>query len=69
MVKIVTDSTSDIPAEIARDLGITIVPCYVRFGKEEFRDGIDLKVKDFYPKLVNSTTVSMLMTIYCCFKD
>jgi len=55
MVKIVTDSTSDIPAEIAEDLGITIVPCYIRFGKEEFRDGIDLKVKDFYPKLINST--------------
>jgi DegV family protein with EDD domain len=54
MVKIVTDSTSDIPNDIAKDLGITIVPCYVRFGKEEFRDGIDLKVKDFYPKLIGS---------------
>ena len=54
MVKIVTDSTSDIPDDIAKDLGITIVPCYVRFGKEEFRDGIDLKIKDFYPKLISS---------------
>jgi DegV family protein with EDD domain len=54
MVKIVTDSTSDIPNDIAKDLGITIVPCYVRFGREEFRDGIDLKVKDFYPKLIGS---------------
>jgi len=54
MVKIVTDSTSDIPADIAQDLGITIVPCYVRFGKEEFRDGVDLKTKDFYLKLISS---------------
>jgi len=54
LVKIVTDSTSDIPRDIAKDLGITIVPCYVRFGEEEFRDGIDLKIKDFYPKLISS---------------
>ena len=54
MLKIVTDSTSDIPRDIAKDLGITIVPCYVRFGEEEYRDGIDLKIKDFYPKLISS---------------
>jgi len=54
LLKIVTDSTSDIPRDIAKDLGITIVPCYVRFGEEEYRDGIDLKIKDFYPKLISS---------------
>ncbi|MFC1846790.1 DegV family protein [Chloroflexota bacterium] len=54
MVKVVTDSTSDIPAEIARDLGINIVPCYVRFGKEVFRDGVDLHNEEFYKKLIIS---------------
>lgn len=54
MVKIVTDSTSDIPTKIAKKLGITIVPCYVRFGKEEFRDGVDLNTKEFYKKLITS---------------
>jgi len=54
MVKIVTDSTSDIPAEIAKNLGITVVPCYVRFGKEVFRDGVDLHTKEFYKKLLAS---------------
>jgi len=54
MIKIVTDSTSDIPDKVARDLGITIVPCYVRFGKEVFRDGVDLKIEDFYKKLATS---------------
>ena len=54
MVKIVTDSTSDIPAEIAENLGITIVPCYVRFGKEVFRDGVDLSTVEFYKKLAVS---------------
>ena len=31
-VKIVTDSSSDIPPEIARELDITVVPLSVRFG-------------------------------------
>ena len=54
MVKIVTDSTSDIPAEITKNLGITVVPCYVRFGKEVFRDGVDLHTEEFYKKLIVS---------------
>jgi DegV family protein with EDD domain len=54
MVKIVTDSTSDIPAEIAQKLGITIVPCYVRFATDVYRDGVDLKTKEFYTKLATS---------------
>jgi DegV family protein with EDD domain len=54
MVKIVTDSTSDIPTEIAKNLGITVVPCYVRFGKEVFRDGVDLHTEEFYKKLIVS---------------
>jgi len=31
-VRIVTDSTSDIPRLLARDMGITVVPAYVMFG-------------------------------------
>ena len=40
-VKIVTDSTSDLPPAVASDLGITVVPLYVHFGEEVFLDGID----------------------------
>ncbi|MFC1866100.1 DegV family protein, partial [Chloroflexota bacterium] len=29
-------------------------PCYIRFGKEEFRDGVDLNTKEFYKKLITS---------------
>jgi len=32
MVKVITDSTSDIPAELVETLGITVVPSYVMFG-------------------------------------
>ncbi len=54
MVKIVTDSTSDIPPEIAQALGITVVPLYVRFGDKAYRDRIDISEDEFYQKLVQS---------------
>ncbi|MEE9400563.1 MAG: DegV family protein, partial [Dehalococcoidia bacterium] len=34
-----TDSVADIPAPTAQELGIAVVPAYVRFGSEEYRDG------------------------------
>jgi len=37
-VKIVTDSGSDLPADIARELEITVVPVYICFGEEAYRD-------------------------------
>ena len=40
-VRVVTDSTCDIPGTIVAELGITIVPLTVRFGDEEFLDGVD----------------------------
>ena len=55
VIKIVTDSTSDIPPELAEALGITVVPVYVRFGEEVYRDGVDLSHDDFYQKLVTSS--------------
>ena len=57
MVKIVTDSTADIPEELAAELGITIVPCNVHFGLETYRDGLDLSKEEFYTKLKTSPTL------------
>ena len=42
MIKIITDSTSDISIEEAKELGIEIVPMTVTFENESFKDGIDL---------------------------
>ena len=53
-VKIVTDSTSDISPEVAHTLGITVVPAYVQFGDEVYRDGVDISNDGFYQKLVTS---------------
>jgi len=53
-IKIVTDSASDIPSEVTRKLGISIVPLTVSFGKKIYRDGIDLNAEEFYSKLAQS---------------
>ncbi len=53
-VKIVTDSTADLPPEVAQQLGITVVPVYVRFGEEVYRDGVDISQDELYQKLVAS---------------
>lgn len=50
-VKIVTDSTSDIPAAVREELGIAAVPLKVHFGEDTFRDSIDVAADTFYPKL------------------
>ncbi len=53
-IKIVTDSISDLPLQLAQELGITIVPLNVRFGSEVFRDGVDLTTEQFYERLRHS---------------
>lgn len=54
VVHIVTDSTSDISPEVAQALGITVVPVYVRFGDDVYRDGVDISKDVFYEKLLTS---------------
>jgi DegV family protein with EDD domain len=53
-VRIVTDSTADLPPQLAQELGIAIVPVYVRFGDKSYRDGIEISYDELYDKLVNS---------------
>lgn len=55
MVAIVTDSAASIPAEIASELGIEVVPLYLRFGEAEYRDGVD--IDDFYERLAGGGPV------------
>lgn len=50
-VKIVTDSVSDIPADLAKSLDITMVPLTVNFGTESFLDGIEITPKEFFEKI------------------
>jgi len=53
-VKVVTDSAADVPSELVQRLDITVLPCYVIFGSEVYRDGVDLTPREFYDKLATS---------------
>jgi len=52
-VKIVTDSTADIPKSLAEELGIAVIPLYSRFGDQVYRDRIDISEEEFYQRLLN----------------
>jgi DegV family protein with EDD domain len=53
-VRIVTDSSSDIPREVVDDLQITVVPLSISFGAQSYRDGLDLSADDFYARLAST---------------
>jgi len=52
-VKVVTDSTADLLPQLAKELGITVVPAYVRFGDEVYRDRVDISEDEFYQRLLH----------------
>jgi len=53
-VQVITDSTADIPPELVRELGIRVVPIYIRFGENTYRDGVDISNEEFYSMLAST---------------
>ena len=51
MIKIVTDSASGIAPELARQYGISVIPLYVHFGNETFRENVDIQLPEFLARL------------------
>ncbi|MFC1875474.1 DegV family protein [Chloroflexota bacterium] len=54
-IKIVTDSAADLPAILAEELGVTVVPVYLRFGEEVYRDRVDISEDEFYQRLLHDS--------------
>ena len=52
---IVLDSTADFPEAPERFPNWRVVPLYVRFGEESYRDCVDLGPDEFYERLAQST--------------
>lgn len=50
-IAVVTDSTSDLPHELAQLHGISVVPLNVHFGNDAYRDGVDIQPEEFYARL------------------
>lgn len=53
VIKIVTDSTADLPAALCKEFDITVVPEYLRFGDQVYRDHVDINEDEFYQRLLN----------------
>ena len=56
-VRVVTDSTADLPPALALEMGITVVPLNVHFGDEVFTDGVTIHADEFYQRLVSSSNL------------
>jgi DegV family protein with EDD domain len=50
MIKVVTDSTCDLPTDVLEELGVAVVPLVVRIGNEEFLE-TDLSADEFWAKV------------------
>src|SRR5205823_12215525 len=53
-VRVVTDSTADIPDALMREWGIAMVPLLVNFGAESLRDRVDITHQQFMERLAAS---------------
>lgn len=53
MIRIITDSASDIDMKTAGELGIICIPLTVSFGKEQFKENIELSKTEFYKRLIS----------------
>lgn len=53
-VRIVTDSASDLPEEVEKELRVEVVPLKVRFGDDELVDRVELSVEEFYRRMAAS---------------
>ncbi|HQF62001.1 MAG TPA: DegV family protein [Anaerolineaceae bacterium] len=50
-VRIVTDSTCDLPADIINKYRISVIPLYINVGSQGYLDGVDITRQEFYQKL------------------
>lgn len=55
VIKIVTDSTCDLPDDLLKELDITVVAEYLSFGEKIYRDQVDIQQDEFYEKLVSGS--------------
>lgn len=51
MIKIVTDSTCDLPPDWLQKFDITVVPFHILFGLDSFREGVDISPGTFYARI------------------
>lgn len=53
MIAVIADSTCDIPEELIEKYGIIVVPQYIIWGDQQYRDRVDMQPVEFYERLVS----------------
>lgn len=57
MIRIVTDSSCDIPPHLVERHRLSVVPLTIRFGETEYTDGVDLTPQEFWTKLTQASSL------------
>jgi DegV family protein with EDD domain len=50
-IRIVTDSTCDLPEALLQELGISVIPCFINIGEQSFLDNVEITRPQFYARL------------------
>jgi DegV family protein with EDD domain len=50
-IRIVTDSTCDLPEDLLQELEISVIPCFVNIGEQSFLDNVEITRSQFYARL------------------
>ncbi|EKN36658.1 DegV family protein [Clostridium botulinum CFSAN001627] len=50
-IKIITDSTADLPKDIIEKYDIEVIPLFVSFGDKVYKDGVDIKLEQLFTKI------------------
>lgn len=72
MIRIVTDSSSDLSPHLAAELGVTVIPTRISFGPKVYRDGVDINqgdlphhlTKGIVPPTIEPPTIEEFQTVY-----
>ena len=65
-IEIVTDSTSDIPSEVAEEHHIHIVPAILNIEGKSLEDGPGISRREFYERLPHMQTLPTTLTRFPC---
>jgi len=61
-IAILTDSGSDVPAEIVKSMGIFVLPLQVNYKAKSYSDGVDIDAQTIYQNLTTEIPTTSLPT-------
>lgn len=72
-IRIVTDSTCDLPQALVEQYGIAVAPLFINFGDKGYLDGAEISRQEFYRRLPESnplpTTATPNPDMFCRMYD